>query len=122
MTKLEETVKFFRSFSSKQHMILLYLVDEFGGIFLHDLAVALEVPSQRVVAMCNSMESAGVIKKHYISRRMGRLVKIKVDPDTLKIISRFLKGIASDKEVLRHKKIYQDLIDGKLTMGDKYDV
>jgi DNA-binding Lrp family transcriptional regulator len=122
MNTLDETANFFRRLGSKQALIILYLVDEFQGIFVNDLATLLGVAPQRVIYICRELEESGIIKKHYITRKRGRLAKITADPDALKTISRFLKSIGEDQEVIEYRNKYQNMKDEKLTLSDKYQI
>jgi DNA-binding MarR family transcriptional regulator len=119
---LDDAVKFFSRIGSSQALIILYLADKFDGVFIRDFSYPLDVAPQRVERICRDLEAMGIIDKTPFTRAGGRAMKVKVNPDARKVLSRFLSDIAGSEEVTTAEVRYQSMIDNKQTMAHKYNL
>lgn len=118
---LSEAVKFFRSLSTGESLTALYLVHKFDGVYISDLAQALQVSQAQVTNLCVKLERAGIIQKESVSRPGGgRIVLVKLDKDAKSVLSHFFLALSSDPEIAAVVETYQELKDSNSLVSSQY--
>lgn len=118
---LSEAGKFFRSLSAGESLTALYLVHKFDGVYISDLAQALDVSQAQVTNLCVKLERAGIIQKESVSRPGGgRIVLVKLDKDAKAILSSFFPTLSSDPDIVAVVEYYQKLKDSNGLVSSQY--
>lgn len=118
---LEEAAKFFSCIGSSQALTALYMAHKFEGVYISDLAQALQVSQAQVTNLCVKLERSGVIQKESVSRPGGgRIVRIKLDKDAKAVLSSFFPTLSSDQDIAAVVAAYQKLKDSNSLVSSQY--
>lgn len=102
-------------------IVLLTVMEKFGGLFVADASTLLDAYGQRVSNLCLNLERGGVIVKKTIPRKKGRLVRMSINPDIREIVVPLLE-IVEGEEIQSYIDKYQAMVDNKQLMSDKWNV